>query len=129
MRVAVHVAVPVVEVIAAVKDGIQMELAVERGFAAKTWAPVRLLSFRQTKVHEYATGCCRPVEEVCWFDVSVNDASSMNGGKSTEKTSHVQPHVRDTHFAVVVSEVGMRKIRKYCYHLVVVAEGGDERAD
>ena len=53
----------------------------------------------------------------------------MDGGKSTEKTPHVQPHVRDAHFAVVISKIGMREIWKYCYDLIVVTEGGDERAD
>ena len=106
-----------------------MELAVECGFAAKARAPVRLLSFCQAKVYEHATGCRRSVEEICRFDVSVNDACRVNGGKGMEKTSHVQPHVRDMHFAVVISEIGMREVWKHCYDLIVVTKCGDERAD
>lgn len=91
--------------------------------------PVGAFSLGQTKVNKNTFLGGGRVEEVCGFDVAVNDLVLVDGADGSEELVKVDTHVVNGHFAKVVPEVAMLEVWQDGYDLVLVTESGDERTD
>jgi len=91
--------------------------------------PVCSFSFCQTKIDEDTLLRSGRVEEVCGFDVAVDDLVLMDGLHSGEELLKIDTHVVDGHVAEVVPEVAMLEVWQDGYDLILVAECGDEWTD
>lgn len=69
------------------------------------------------------------VQEVCRFDISVQNTSSVNMGKGTEKTSEVVSHVVYQKVSVVESKIQMTKIGQNSDNLIEMPKSCQERTN
>lgn len=98
-------------------------------FEAEAGLPVGALLFGQAEVDEHAAPLHVVVEEVCGFDVAVEDAGAVDRVQGREEGVEVVAHVRDKEFAVVEAEVEVAEVGEHGDDLVEVTEGGEEGAD
>lgn len=97
--------------------------------AARAGGAVGALALGQAKVHQHPAPAADVVQEVRRLDVAVQDAVGVHGGQGGEQRAEVHPHVRHGEVAEVLAEVDVAEVRQHRDHLVLVPEGGDERAD
>jgi len=84
--------------------------------------PVSTLPFSETEIDEDALSLGVVIEEIGWFDVSVEDTRFVDVPKSIEQTPEVVPHVVDQEISVVQSEIQVSEVWQYGNHLIEVSE-------
>ena len=91
--------------------------------------PLGALLFCKTKVDKDSSLLCVVVEEIGWFDITMQNACSVYAVESAEEALEVVTHVVDHKVTVVESEVEMAKVRQDSDYLVMMSEGSKQRAD
>lgn len=90
---------------------------------------IRAFSLSETKVYQHTVLCRRIIEEVCWFNISMQNMVFVYALQRREQRAKVDGNIRYCHVPKICSEVTVAKVRQYGDYLIGGAEGRDQRTD